>query len=104
MTGVLLTLKSKELILRQSKKESKISKFLCQQVDGAIEKRFGKKEVLVPIQLVLRRNPSPDPRFQPDAAAAELAGREMEPGGPAIWKAQASLESLGCECMNCVGG
>jgi 5'-3' exoribonuclease 1 len=39
---------------------------LVRQIDGTIEKRFGKTEAVYPLQVTLRRNPSPDPRFQAD--------------------------------------
>ncbi|GAB4816899.1 hypothetical protein N2152v2_003945 [Parachlorella kessleri] len=67
---------------------------LVRQVDGAIEKRFGKKEVLVPIQLVLRRNPSPDPRFQPEATAEALTGTDLTPGAKGLYLGRAHYGCL----------
>lgn len=129
---------------------------MCLQVDGTIEKRFAKKEVLYPVevrvcacvrdvcgrgpkrggglsgammrrsgvhgaggllcvaenrqqslgahqstttvtlcspppsplpspQLVVRRNPAPDPRFQPETAAASLAAYDLKPGASALF-------------------
>ena len=37
---------------------------LIRQLDGTVEKRFSKQETAYPLQLTLRRNPSPDPRFE----------------------------------------
>ena len=36
------------------------------------------------VQMVLRRAPSADPRFQPDTAAAALAGQDLQPGGSRV--------------------
>ncbi|KAI3438723.1 hypothetical protein D9Q98_001143 [Chlorella vulgaris] len=58
---------------------------LVRQVDGTIEKRFAKKEVLYPVELVVRRNPAPDPRFQPETAAASLAAYDLKPGARALF-------------------
>ena len=38
---------------------------LIRQADGSIEKRFGKETKAVPLQMTLRRNPAPDPRYEP---------------------------------------
>lgn len=45
-------------------------------------------------QLVLRRNPSPDPRFQPDTAAAALTGIDLEPGARALYLGRAHYGCL----------
>lgn len=58
---------------------------LVRQVDGTIEKRFAKKEVAYPLELVVRRNPAPDPRFQPETASASLAAYEFKPGARALF-------------------
>lgn len=49
---------------------------LVRQVDGTIEKRFGKTENSYPLQMTLRRNPAPDPRFQTGASGADGAPEE----------------------------
>ncbi|KAL4438007.1 hypothetical protein ABPG77_004228 [Micractinium sp. CCAP 211/92] len=58
---------------------------LVRQVDGTIEKRFAKKEVAYPLELVVRRNPAPDPRFQPETASASLAAYDFKPGARALF-------------------
>jgi 5'-3' exoribonuclease 1 len=58
---------------------------LVRQVDGTIEKRFAKKEVTYPMELVVRRNPSPDPRFQPETATASLVSYDFKPGARALF-------------------
>lgn len=40
---------------------------------------------LFTLQLVVRRNPAPDPRFQPETAAASLAGYDFKPGARALF-------------------
>ena len=37
------------------------------------------------LQLVVRRNPSPDPRFQPETAAASLVSYDFRPGSRALF-------------------
>ena len=49
---------------------------LVRQIDGTVEKRFGKTEVSYPLQMTLRRNPAPDPRFQADAIGADGAAQD----------------------------
>lgn len=39
--------------------------------------------------MVLRRNPSPDPRFQPDTVAAALAAVELTPGSKGLYLGRA---------------
>jgi 5'-3' exoribonuclease 1 len=62
---------------------------LVRQLDGTVEKRFSKKEAAYPLQLTLRRNPAPDPRFEPEAAGAALAGATLAPGARAIFLGRA---------------
>ena len=38
---------------------------LIRQVDGSVEKRFGKETKAFPLQMTLRKNPAPDPRYDP---------------------------------------
>jgi len=52
---------------------------LVRQVDGTVEKRFGKTEVVYPLQVTLRRNPSPDPRFQADGSSDNSDVLGLEP-------------------------
>ena len=40
---------------------------------------------LPPPQLVVRRNPSPDPRFQPETATASLVSYDFKPGARALF-------------------
>ncbi|KAK9818370.1 hypothetical protein WJX72_011521 [[Myrmecia] bisecta] len=58
---------------------------LIRQLDGSVEKRFSKKELLYPIQATLRRNPTPDPRFDPASVSAQLAGLEFGAGSKALF-------------------
>lgn len=37
------------------------------------------------VQLVVRRNPSPDPRFQPETATASLVSYDFKPGARALF-------------------
>jgi 5'-3' exoribonuclease 1 len=62
---------------------------LTRALDGTVEKRFAKTEAAYPLQLTLRRNPAPDPRFSPGAAGAELAGLALEPGARAVFLGRA---------------
>lgn len=52
---------------------------LVRQVDGTVEKRFGKTEIVYPLQVTLRRNPSPDPRFQADGSSGTSNVLGLEP-------------------------
>lgn len=58
---------------------------LIRQVDGTVEKRYAKKEVFYPLQLTLRKNPSPDPRFEPEAFAEAFASLDIRAGCRAIF-------------------
>jgi len=62
---------------------------LIRQVDGTVEKRFGKKEVLYPLQVTLRRNPSPDPRFQPESVTDALSSLQFKVGSKAVFLGRA---------------
>ena len=57
---------------------------LVRQIDGTVEKRFGKTEAVYPLQVTLRRNPSPDPRFQADGALNGAAGIEQMKAGERV--------------------
>lgn len=62
---------------------------LIRQVDGTVEKRFGKKEVLYPLQVTLRRNPSPDPRYQPESVADAFSSLQFKVGSKAVFLGRA---------------
>lgn len=51
-------------------------KHLHRHLDGTVQKEFADKEELVPMQLALRRNPNPDPRFDPELVNHKLADVE----------------------------
>ncbi|KFM26200.1 5'-3' exoribonuclease 1 [Auxenochlorella protothecoides] len=55
---------------------------LVRHADGSFAKSFAEKGEMVPLQLALRSNPSPDPRFDPDALQAGAA--LFEPGSRAV--------------------
>ncbi|KAL6776318.1 XRN1 [Auxenochlorella protothecoides x Auxenochlorella symbiontica] len=55
---------------------------LVRYADGSFAKSFAEKGELVPLQLALRSNPSPDPRFDPDALQGGAA--LFEPGSRAV--------------------
>lgn len=44
---------------------------LIRQVDGSVEKRFGKETKAFPLQMTLRKNPAPDPRYDPNLMKKE---------------------------------
>lgn len=50
---------------------------LVRQLDGSVEKRFSKTECAYPLQMTLRRNPSPDPRFEILGATAAASGEGL---------------------------
>lgn len=62
---------------------------LVRQIDGTVEKRFGKKEVLYPMQMTLRKNPAPDPRFQPDTVSGALLSLNLKEGSKAVFLGRA---------------
>ena len=78
--------------------------------DGAIEKRFAKDEMCVPLQAVLRRNPRPDPRFKEkaapkdDSAAKALMGKRVMFMGRAYYGCLASVVSMTASKMDASGG
>ena len=78
--------------------------------DGAIEKRFAKDEMCVPLQAVLRRNPRPDPRFKEKAApkdnsaAKALMGKRVMFMGRAYYGCLASVVSMTASKMDAAGG
>ncbi|BDA46451.1 5'-3' exoribonuclease 1 [Coccomyxa sp. Obi] len=62
---------------------------LMRQLDGTIEKRFSKKELLCPIQATLRRNMAPDPRLDPAVAQSRAAAGELSVGSRALFLGRA---------------
>jgi len=61
---------------------------LIRQVDGSVEKRFGKETKTFPIQMTLRKNPAPDPRFDPQAldnGDESFIWHSFKPGSKAIY-------------------
>ncbi|DBA92644.1 TPA: hypothetical protein ACH3X1_002861 [Trebouxia sp. C0004] len=62
---------------------------LMRQLDGTIEKRFAKKEILYPLQASLRRNPAPDPRRDPSSVGSQLGALKFETGQKALFLGRA---------------
>ncbi|KAA6417737.1 MAG: 5 -3 exoribonuclease 1, partial [Trebouxia sp. A1-2] len=62
---------------------------LMRQLDGTVEKRFAKKEILYPLQASLRRNPAPDPRRDPSTVGSQLGALKFETGQKALFLGRA---------------
>ena len=66
---------------------------LVRQLDGTVEKRFAKSEAQYPLQVTLRKNPSPDPRLQVAGNRSQSAinafSSAMVPGSKALFLGRA---------------
>ncbi|KAI8112489.1 hypothetical protein M9434_003812 [Picochlorum sp. BPE23] len=64
---------------------------LIRQVDGSIEKRFSKDTHVYPLQMTLRKNPSPDPRFDPKLLSKDdsVAWYDFKVGSKALFLGKA---------------
>ena len=64
---------------------------LIRQVDGTVEKRFGKETKAFPLQMTLRKNPAPDPRFDPKLMGQEnnLVWYDLKVGSKALFLGKA---------------
>lgn len=64
---------------------------LIRQVDGSVEKRFGKETKAFPLQMTLRKNPAPDPRYEPKIMGQEnsVVWHEFKEGTKAIFLGKA---------------
>jgi len=70
---------------------------LVRQSGGAIEKRFAKETKPFPIQITLRKNPAPDPRFDPASFLKDdgtFVGYEFKVGSKAIFLGQSHYGSV----------
>jgi len=64
---------------------------LIRQVDGSVEKRFGKETVAFPLQMTLRKNPAPDPRYDPKLLGGDdsVVWHDFKEGTKAIFLGKA---------------
>ena len=62
---------------------------LVRAVDGSVEKRWSAEELAVPPALALRKNPAPDARLDPVAAAAAASALGWPPGSRALFLGRA---------------
>ncbi len=64
---------------------------LIRQIDGSVEKRFGKETKSFPLQLTLRKDPAPDPRYDPKLMSEDdgIVSYDFKPGSKAIFLGKA---------------
>lgn len=64
---------------------------LIRQIDGSVEKRFGKETKAFPLQMTLRKDPAPDPRYDPKLMSEDdgIVSYDFKPGSKAIFLGRA---------------